>query len=67
MTQAKDSGTAVDLMKIALALLDMAGKQRAAAHLQAAISAAIGEQPLEPGDALSPELLAQFFGDTSTD
>ena len=50
--------TALDLMERALALLDIEGETRAAAHLQGAIDAVRGERPMRIGDRLDPALVA---------
>lgn len=43
---------AAGLMRVALSLLDEAGEATAAAHLQAALDALAGAEPVEPDDDL---------------
>jgi hypothetical protein len=50
-----DTSTAISLMKMGLALLDKAGEQSAACHLQAAIDTAEGHRPMVAGDKITTE------------
>ena len=55
--KAKEIATATNLMRMALAVLDKAGEgaSAAACHLQGAIDATAGAQPMQDGNALTPE------------
>lgn len=57
-----DTGTALSLMRMALALLDRAGEQHAACHLQAAIDRAEGIAPMVEDDRTTAELQARILG-----
>ena len=70
--QAREIATATNLMRMALALLDKAGEGASvtACHLQGAIDAAAGAQPMQEGDALTPEqeaLLDRLARDRSSE
>lgn len=51
---------AIDLMRMALALLDEAGESGAAARLQSAIDTANKVPVLRPGEEVDPKLAAQI-------
>lgn len=57
-----ENETALSLMQRALALYDREGEGStlAACHLQAAIDAATGAKPLQPGEEIDPDLLDWF-------
>ncbi|MBB4619644.1 hypothetical protein [Sphingomonas abaci] len=57
-----ENETALSLMKRALATYDRNGEgaTAAACYLQAAIDAATGAKPLQPGEEIDPDLLDWF-------
>ena len=52
------TSVAENLMMMALALLDRSGQPVAACHLQSALDALRGKQPMQEGDELTSEQLA---------
>ena len=62
----KNFNIAINLMRMALALLDRAseGASETACHLQAALNAAPGAQPMQEGDELDRELVERLLGQT---
>ena len=57
-----ENETALSLMQKALAIYDRTGDGATmiACHLQAAVDAATGAKPLQPGEEIDPEVLADF-------